>query len=173
MTPADFLSTIIDPGLTVLNGLGGPQSSRKAARLMLTIALTESGPQLNARYQGSPNPTSGPAKGWWQFEQAGALGVLTHAASADLAIRACEMFHIVTHAAPLSRALEGHDLMAAIAARLLILTTPKALPEDPKDAYDQYLSLWRPGKPAAYDRWLTNWNTAVIATDAYYQTGDI
>lgn len=160
MQPADFLSDVIVPALAILAELGGPAPSAAAERFMLAIALTESGPQLNARYQGSPNPTSGPAKGWWQFEQNGSLGVLTHRASATLAIAACEACRVVTHAAPATRALEGHDMLAAMFARLLILTEPRALPGNAKEGYEQYLNLWRPGKPQGFDRWGTNWNTA-------------
>jgi hypothetical protein len=159
MTPAIFLANIINPGLEALESFGGPAPSVAAARFMLAIAMQESGPGLNARYQGSPNPTSGPAKGWWQFETAGCAGVLSHKACSQLCQLACEFYYIVPQSAPLARALEGHDVMAAICARLLILTEPHALPATQNEGWSQYLNLWRPGKPHP-ETWPLNWQTA-------------
>lgn len=161
MTPTDFLITVIDPGLTNLNDLGGPAVTTPAARFMLAIALTESGPGLIARYQNSPSSSPGPARGFWQFEQSGGVaGVIAHASTAALAQALCDTCTVQCQAPAVWRALEGHDVLAAGFARLLITTEPRALPTDPDEAYDQYLNLWRPGKPCAIGTWYTNWQTA-------------
>jgi hypothetical protein len=155
------LSDIIYPGLETLHELGGPAVTTNAARFMLAIALTESGPQLNARYQGSPSTSPGPARGWWQFEQGGGVhGVLTHGSSSALAKKVCDDCSTVAAEAAVWRSLEGHDVLATAFARLLITTTPKALPTNASDAYQQYLDLWRPGKPCTSATWTNNWNTA-------------
>lgn len=47
------------------------------------------------------------------------------------------------------RALELDDLLAAAAARLLLFTDPRRLPElgDEKGGWNLYLRTWRPGQP--------------------------
>lgn len=161
MTPDDFLANIIQPGLANLHELGGPAPSDDAARFMLCIALTESGPNLDARYQSSPASSPGPARGWWQFEQGGGVhGVLTHGSTAALAKNVCEAYTVVCADAAVWRALEGHDDLSTAFARMLITTTPKALPQNADEGMDQYLDLWRPGKPCTSETWAANWDTA-------------
>lgn len=161
MTPADFYKNIILPGLATLHEIGGPQPTMEAARFMLAIALTESGPNLNARYQAHPSPSPGPARGWWQFEQGGGVrGVLTHNASSKLAKAMCEACTVHPHDQAVWRSLEGHDDLATAFARLLILTDPRALPKNAEEGWEQYLRLWRPGKPCTRATWDQNWNTA-------------
>src|ERR1700729_1154720 len=110
MDPGTFLTDIIDDGLAFVAGLGGPQPSDDARRLMLCIALQESGPGLSARYQNSPATTPGPARGWWQFEQGGGVaGVLQHAASRTMAAEACSRVTVVPQPAAVWRAIEGND----------------------------------------------------------------
>ena len=170
MTPADFLTNIIQPGLQFLHELGGPPVVLDAQRFMLCIALTESGPQLNARYQGSPAVTPGPARGWWQFEQGGGVvGVLNHNSCKTLAANVCTACSVVAQPGAVWRAIEGYDDLAAAFARMLIMTTPKPLPTDADGGYLQYLELWRPGKPCSSATWNTNWDTA---NDAVSQAVD-
>jgi hypothetical protein len=160
MAPDTFLTTIIDDGLAFVEGLGGPMPSDNARRLMLCIALQESGPNLEARYQNSPSSSPGPARGWWQFEQGGGVaGVLQHAHSRTLAAEACARVSVVAQAAAVWRAIEGHDTLSCVFARLLMWTDPAALPTAEDPAWDFYMRLWRPGKPHR-DTWGPNWRTA-------------
>lgn len=160
MSPDVFLTSIIDDGLTFLAGINGPQPSDNARRFMLAIALQESGRNLDARYQNSPAASPGPARGWWQFEQGGGVaGVLTHAASSSMAAAACSQTWVVPQAAAAWRAIEGNDRLACAFARLLIWTDRAALPTSSTDGWDQYLRLWRPGKPHP-EMWGGNWQTA-------------
>lgn len=160
MSPDGFLRGIVDPGLRVLEGLGGPFVTGTARKVMLAIALQESGPGLEARYQNSPAVNPGPARGFWQFEQGGGTaGVLQHAASRELALQVCERFCVVSSQSAVWRALEGHDLLAACFARLLLLTDPRRLPDAELEGWECYMRLWRPGKPHA-SVWANNWNTA-------------
>ena len=161
MLPEAFLGTIIDPGIHFLHALGGPAPSQAIRLNLLAIALQESGPSLNARYQHSPSQTPGPARGFWQFEQSGGVrGVLTHSASASLARRLCEACSVIAQEQAVWRALEGHDLLATGFARLLIWTDPYAVPTTENPAWEMYNDrLWRPGKPHR-DAWNTNWATA-------------
>jgi hypothetical protein len=160
MTPEHFLKRIIDPGLTVIAEIGGPKPSHDARRMMLCIALQESGPSLNARYQNSPSSSPGPARGWWQFEQGGGVaGVLQHGASKTMAYEVCDRIDVVVQAAAVWRAIEGNDVLSCAFARLLLWTDPKALPTAEEPAWNYYLNLWRPGKPHR-DAWTPNWHTA-------------
>jgi hypothetical protein len=161
-----FLARIIDPGLRFLEDLGGPMASDPARRELLAIALQESGPGLNARYQSSPATTPGPARGFWQFEQGGGVaGVLTHPSSATHAKKLCSELAVQPANAAVWRALEGHDPLAVGFARLLLWTDPKALPTTQQDGWDYYLRNWRPGKPHP-EAWPANWKTADDAVRA-------
>src|SRR5262245_25117760 len=148
MDPSLFVEKILDPGLEFLQALGGPAPSVAARQNLLTIALQESGPKLEARYQDSPSSVPGAANGWWQFESAGAVrGVMTHPASASLARQLCDACWVVWNEAAVWRAIEGNDLLAAGFARLLIWTDPYAIPTSPGPAWTMYNTrLWRPGK---------------------------
>jgi hypothetical protein len=160
MSPERFLTRIIDEGLVYVGGIGGPQPSDAARRLMLCIALQESGPNLEARYQNSPAASPGPARGWWQFEQGGGVaGVLQHSASRTMAYEVCDHTVVVPQPAAVWRSIEGNDLLACCFARLLIWTDPKAIPTTEEAAWNYYLNLWRPGKPHR-SAWTPNWKTA-------------
>lgn len=163
MTPGAFLARTVDPGLAFLHELGGPGIGDQARRMLLAIALQESGPQLAARYQNSPAANPGPARGFFQFERVGGCtGVLTNRLSASLARRVCEALTVIPDAAAVWRALEGHDLLAVCFARLLLLTDPAELPEEPEAAWEYYRRTWRPGRPHP-NVWERNWTTAAEA----------
>ena len=170
MQPDVFLTRVLDPGLAFLASLQGPQPTNDIRRFLLCIALQESGPQLNARYQGSPSTSPGPARGWWQFEQGGGVaGVLRHAASATLSKQVCAELAVVADPASVWRAIEGSDLLAASFARLLVWTDPQPVPTTEDAAWDCYCNrLWRPGKPHP-ETLPGNWQTA---TQAVVPTGD-
>lgn len=160
MTPEEFCERVIDPGLDFLASIAGPVATPNVRRFLLCIALQESGPKLDARYQGSPGATPSAARGFFQFEQGGGVaGVLTHAASKTLALDVCAKLTVVPQAAAVWRALEGSDLLAAAFARLLIFTDPKSIPTTEQVAWEYYLRVWRPGKPHR-DAWTGNWKTA-------------
>lgn len=165
MTPGAFLARIVDPGISFLHELSGPGISDAARRLLLAIALQESGPELVARYQNSPNPNPGPARGFYQFERSGGCaGVLNHRASAAAARRVCTALTVLPDPAAVWRALEGHDVLATCFARLLLYTDPAKLPEEADPAWEYYRRTWRPGKPHP-NVWERNWNTAALAVE--------
>jgi hypothetical protein len=158
-----FLADIIDPGLQFLQALGGPKVSDDARRELLAIALQESGPQLEARYQNCPSTSPGPARGFWQFEQGGGVaGVLSHPSSSALSKSLCSGLAVQPASAAVWRALEGHDVLSTGFARLLLWTDPRALPTTQADGWDYYIRNWRPGKPHP-DAWPANWRTASLA----------
>jgi hypothetical protein len=161
MMPDTFLTRIIDDGLDFLSSIqGAPPPTDDVRRFLLCVALQESGPKLDARYQGSPSTSPGPARGWWQFEQGGGVaGVLQHQASRTLAIEVCKQLSVMTDPAAVWRAIEGNDLLSCSFARLLVLTDPKSVPSTEDTAWDYYIRTWRPGKPHR-DAWTTNWRTA-------------
>lgn len=156
-----FLTDVIDPGLDILADIGGPAPSDDACRFLLAVALQEIGTDLVARYQSSPSTSPGPARGRWQFECGGGVaGVLSHAASKDLAAEVCSAFEVVCGKEAVWRSLEGNDLLALCFARLLMWTDPFPVPTNESDAWDCYAErLWRPGKPHP-DVWPGNWATA-------------
>ena len=166
MTPGTFLTRVLDPGLDFLAELGGPKPTDDVRRFLLCVALQESGPKLDARYQGSPSANAGPARGWWQFEQGGGVaGVLSHSASKSLAQQTCAGLAVQAQSAAVWRSLEGNDTLAACFARLLLWTDPQPVPTREDTGWACYLRLWRPGKPHP-ETWPANWQTATDAMAA-------
>lgn len=159
MKPITLLNTAIFPALKELQDQHGIEYSAQAARFLLTIALQES--NLSARRQVvASGAEAGPAASFWQFEQGGAAtGVLTHHAVAAKMKTVCEAYSVKPTPAGLWEAIRYQDIVAACAARLLIYTLPDALPTTADQAWQQYLSAWRPGKPKP-DKWAAYWKMA-------------
>jgi hypothetical protein len=165
MTPARFHRTLLRPGLLELARVIDIPASMTAERLLLAIALQETG--LAHRYQLSIGMYAGPARGWWQFERGGGVrGVMRHAASAKRARDLCDYCAVRFEERPIWRALEGHDLLALGFARLLMWTDPYRLPTDQRSAWTMYARrLWRPGKPHP-QTWAGHWTTATNTIEA-------
>ena len=165
MTLDEFLNGILDPGLVFVATLD-PEilPTPDVRRFLLTVAQQESGPKLDARYQGSPSNSPGPARGWWQFEQSGGVaGVMQHAASKEQVMLACRVLHIHFQSAAIWRALEGHDTLSVCFARMLLRTDTHPVPTNAADGWKCYADrLWRPGKPHP-ETWQGNWDAAAAA----------
>ena len=131
--------------------LPGRFDSRAARVMLIAIGLQESRLIHRIQLVGSPPRPVGPARGFWQFERAGVVGVMRHAASTRYAQAACVLE---------SQAFEAHgihqrfgtpqgDLLACAFARLLLWTDPRPLPgvHDVDGGWDYYICNWRPGRP--------------------------
>ena len=160
MTPHDCLTLAIRPACALL---GPAFVSPEADVLLLAIALQES--TLAARRQFG----TGPARGYWQFEQIAVQDVLTRArtkphakALLDRLTYSSELTPAVVHAV-----LEHHDILAAGVARLNLRNSPHPLPRlgDVDDAWTEYLGVWRPGKPRR-DAWDAHYEMALETVDA-------
>jgi len=128
-----------------------PAMTSQQARVMLfAIGLQES--RFEHRFQvvqGKPD-AKGPARGYWQFERGGGCkGVVNHDASRFWMAHVCQARDVPFDAPAIWNAIETDDVLAAAAARLLLFTDPKRLPEvgDVGGAWNLYLRVWRPGKP--------------------------
>lgn len=129
-----------------------------AVRMLLAIALQES--RLKHRRQIVGGKATGPAMGYWQFELGGGcLGVLEHRASRHVMAELCVAHHVEPTPSSLWRAIQYHDILAAIAARLLLYTLPLPLPVSSEMGWAQYIGAWRPGKPHEAT-WRACWETA-------------
>lgn len=161
MTPERLMNTGIAPGLAELSSHGIPDSV-SARRFLLAIALQESGLK-HRRQVVAGGEENGPAVSFWQFEKmGGCLGVLSHNSTAKRMTRVCMDYNVSPTPAGLWEALRYNDVVAAIAARLLIYTLPTRLPETEREGWDQYIRAWRPGKPHA-GTWAACWYTATLA----------
>lgn len=122
-----------------------------AARVMLyAIGLQESRFLHRRQLVGNPPRPVGPAKGFWQFERGGGcVGVVSHAASRYWMHSICQAQNVAFNSTALWNAIEQDDVLAAAAARLLLFTDPRRLPEvgDANGAWSLYIRTWRPGKP--------------------------
>lgn len=127
-------------------------TSPQARVLLFAIGLQES--RFEHRFQvvqGRPG-VKGPARGFWQFERMGGCkGVVNHDASRYWMAHVCQARDVAFNATAIWNAIETDDVLAAAAARLLLFTDPRRLPEvgDVGGSWNLYLRTWRPGKPHA------------------------
>lgn len=157
MNPSTLLKTAIEPAMTLLPG---SMDSPQARRMLVAIALQESG--LSERRQiarwEDGKPIHGPARGWWQFEGGGVIGVLRHKATAPYIAQVChDLGYSDALPMELHHALENNDVLAACFARLNLFWLPVPLPETQAEGWAQYIETWRPGKPHK-QRWPAAWN---------------
>lgn len=113
-----------------------------AKAMLKAIALQES--RLDNRRQ-----IGGPARGFWQFELMGIVGVLNHPASRQIIHSVLDALDYDYKPATSYAALEHNDILAFAFARCLLWTFPGVLPRhgEAERAWKQYISCWRPGKP--------------------------
>jgi hypothetical protein len=157
VTPSKLLKTAILPALSELES-AGITDSFEARRFLLAIALQESG--LKHRRQVVGGTESGPACSFWQFEKGGGCrGVLTHKLTAQRMRNVCEDYNVQATPEGLWEAMRYQDIVAAIAARLLVYTLPSPLPTNAEQGWKQYIEAWRPGKPHP-QTWAGHWETA-------------
>lgn len=138
-----------------LSLLPGRMDSPEARAMLLAVGLQESG--FATRRQ-----TKGPARGFYQFEQAGGIaGVLTHPLTKPVIEPVCRLLLYPALAVVCYAAVEHHDVLATCFARLLLWTDMRALPTavDAQKGWDIYLAQWRPGKPHPAE-WPGNFATA-------------
>ena len=159
MSPLRLLGLAIAPALVELSSRGIPDSPA-ARRFVLAIALQESG--LAHRRQVVSGAEAGPAASFWQFEPAGGCkGVLTHSLTAQHMRELCAAFNIDPTPQGLWEAMRYNDIIAAVAARLLIYTLPSKLPTTAAEGWAQYIAAWRPGKPHP-QTWAAAWDLATL-----------
>ena len=150
MTLDDLDRLALAPALSLLPA---QMDSPRARAMLCAIALQESGLQYRAQI-------GGPARGWLQFEPIGIDGVLQHHSSADLAHGVCHTLGYRAEAGELIAAIEHNDVLAVCFARLLLWRLPDDLPTTEAQAWAQYVSTWRPGKPHE-TRWHANWRRGI------------
>lgn len=134
-------SEIISPAMRLL-GTARNYDTPAARTMLLTIGQQES------RFLYRAQVPSKIARGFWQFEKGGGVkGVLTHVSSASEMARVLNLIHVARD--DVYQAIEYHDALAAVCARLLLYTDPRPLPtvSDAEGAWQLYSRVWRPGKP--------------------------
>lgn len=144
---AEDILDAIDKALSLLPA---PMASPQARVMLYAIGLQESRFEHRRQLVGTPPRPTGPAKGFWQFERGGGCkGVVTHAASRYWMHRICGLRGVDFTASALWNGIQDDDVLAAAAARLLLFTDPKRLPElaDVNGAWNLYMRTWRPGQP--------------------------
>ena len=107
----------------------------------------------------------GPARSYWQFEQAGGIrGVLAFPATSQYAKAVCMLRAVAPTEGDVYAAFLKDDLLACAFARLLLFTDRDPLPDlgDIKGSWDYYQRNWRPGKPRP-DDWAGNYIAAQAA----------
>lgn len=124
--------------------------------MILAIGLQES------KFLFRKQVPNGPARGFWQFEQmGGVMGVLSHHSTKDIVVPIVEMFLYKPTSIICHEAIQNHDVLAAVFARLLLWTDPRSLPSpvEVDKGWSIYLNNWRPGKPHPSE-WADNFNHA-------------
>jgi len=172
MTPTLFLTTVLDPGLAWCAAIPGwtiPSDNRARVEL-LAIAGQEADWKYTAQI-------GGPARGYWQFETIGVLGVLQDKATKTFAELACKAAGIAykgtttaefkATATLVYSALAGNGNLATAFARMLLWCDPSPLPAvgDESTGWDYYDANWQPGAPST-TRWSTVYPQALAAVKA-------
>jgi hypothetical protein len=164
VSPLRLLNLAIAPALAELSRVGIPDTT-DARRFVLAIALQESG-LAHRRQVLAGGVENGPAASFWQFEPGGGCkGVLTHALTAPTMRNVCTDFNVDPTQQGLWEAMRYNDVVAAIAARLLVYTLPSKLPTTATDGWTQYTAAWRPGKPHL-ETWAGAWALASLTVGA-------
>ena len=115
-----------------------------AKAMLMAIGLQES------RFQYRRQQMDGPARGFWQFEQGGAVrGVLNHSLTRGVARGLVDALGYDDYPATVWSALEHNDILALGFARLNLYWLPAKLPgpDQCEEAWQQYFAAWQPGKP--------------------------
>lgn len=122
--------------------LPGKFNSIEADAMLLTIKVTESGPDFTTRQQ-----KGGPAHGLWQFELAGTAGVIRHSASARYVDTVCYLLGVPVFVQTIYKEFLTNDVLACAFARLLLYTDAAPLPalHQPLEAAHYYKRTWKPG----------------------------
>ena len=164
MSPLRLLSQGIAPATAELTRYGIPDTT-DARRFLLAIALQESG-LAHRRQVVAGGAENGPAVSFWQGEITGGMCLtLKHARTGPIMRELYEAYNVVPTTAGLWEAIRYNDIIAAIAARLLIYTLPAKLPTTAESGWAQYIAAWRPGKPHSHV-WRDNWNLATLTVGA-------
>ncbi len=147
LSPAEsVLQNAIDPGLAIL-----PERMDTLPARLIMLAISGQEADFHHRWQVfdlSRPDAMGAARGLWQFERGGGVkGVLTHPASRGHAAAVCAARGVAPDVAAVYGRLHADDVLAAALARLLLWTSPAALPAigDEEGAWQAYLREWRPG----------------------------
>lgn len=144
--------------LTMSHLLPGKFDGPPARVQLLATGLQESG--FMTRQQ-----NGGPARSYWQFEQAGGIhAVLTHPASKAYARAFCGLRAVAPVESDVYAAFLSDDQLACAFARLLLWTDANPLPQlgDVAGAWKYYQRNWRPGKPRP-EAWPANYAAALDA----------
>lgn len=152
----DVLEKIVEPTYACL--LPGRFDSPEATVMLLATGLQESEFKYRAQI-------GGPARGFWEFEQSGAVkGVLNHPMTRLYARSVCLHRAVGASESDVYRALGHDDMLACAFARLLLWTDTAPLPGigQSDNAWRYYERNWRPGKPRP-DAWAGNYRKAVDA----------
>lgn len=153
--PATNEAVLAEAINAALDLLAAKMRTDEARCLLLAIGRQESG--FRTREQ-----DGGPARGLWQFERNGVLGVMHASSSAEYLHRLIQDLDVRYGSTPILDALVTDDILAAGVARLLLWCDPRPLPAigDKIGAWDLYERCWRPGKPS-YSRWQDSYAQAM------------
>lgn len=173
MKLSEVVSTILVPAFKYLPS---GTDSEAARLLMLVIGLQESKfehrrQMITKVVEGKKKLVpEGPAVSFWQFEEGnsvsrgGVWGVLNHFRVGIIAKAVCRELGVAPDAHTVWKTMQTNDVLAACMARLLLYSSPKALPRigDIQGAWNTYEGIWRPGKPHP-EKWPAHYATAKAA----------
>lgn len=162
MKPVDFCNFIVP---AALHFFPKNMTSTNAIASIVSIGLQESGflhrQQLIGTNRNWWQSINGPAVSFFQFEKIGIAEVLRHPSTRDMARSVLSKFGYPDDINTIHKALIHNDLLAAVFARLALYRVAEPLPDrnNPEEAWRQYKTIWRPGKPHP-ETWLKNFNEA-------------
>lgn len=156
MSPRDFLSSVLDPGLVALRaaiGDGDPSTEATDALCLLLFAIAGQESAWTERLQSRGSVLAG-GRGYWQFEKTAIRTILNAPASALRADRVLVAQEIYSGEDFVYEAIAWNDNLAVGFARLLLWLDPAPLPPvgEEDTSWSYYVRNWRPGRPSR-SRW--------------------
>jgi hypothetical protein len=164
MTPSDFLTTVLMPGIAWCQTIPGWRAPFNDRAILELTAISGQEANWTDRIQSG----NGPAHGLFQFERRGGVaGVLGDIATNPMAIAACRAAGVATNSTAVwgAFATAAGDHLSVAFARLLLWSDPSPLPAvgDEEGGWIAYQINWRPGAPSR-ERWSTVYPQAMAAT---------
>lgn len=144
--------------------------SPDADAMLLAIALQETGLRYRVQVDAYGRPIERLARSWWQFEIRGVEGVLRHGSTGWLRTM-LSLLAVGADPGNVHAQMAEVDTIATLMARALLWTLPDALPDateqHEEEAWRQYLSGWRPGRPRR-ESWAQHWAMACAVVRPLY-----
>ena len=170
MTPSDFLTQTLVPGLSWLTTVignkpgAGPWQNDARGRLALLAFAGQETEWVNESQSGG-----GPGRGAWQVGETTCADVLYNPASEQMVLKLCTAAGVLPTPPTIYAALMDRPVTFGVTIpRMILWCDAAALPAygDEDAGWECYARVWRPGAPSR-ERWSVVYPQALAADKAW------